>query len=54
LGWVVRYLVQQVIGSCGGAEKCALIRSKFGFDHAIDYKTCQSTRIPQYLSKEIM
>jgi NADPH-dependent curcumin reductase CurA len=28
-----------VIGSCGGAEKCALIKEKFGFDHAIDYKT---------------
>jgi NADPH-dependent curcumin reductase CurA len=28
----------KVIGSCGGPEKCALITSKFGFDHAIDYK----------------
>ena len=28
-----------VIGSCGGAEKCALITEKFGYDHAIDYKT---------------
>ncbi|CAE7557797.1 P2 [Symbiodinium microadriaticum] len=28
-----------VIGSCGGPEKCALIKEKFGFDHAIDYKT---------------
>jgi len=27
-----------VIGSCGGAEKCALIKEKFGFDFAIDYK----------------
>lgn len=28
-----------VIGSCGGPEKAALIKEKFGFDHAIDYKT---------------
>jgi len=28
-----------VIGSCGGAVKSALIKEKFGFDHAIDYKT---------------
>ena len=27
-----------VIGSCGGEEKCKLIKEKFGFDHAIDYK----------------
>ena len=27
-----------VIGSCGGPEKCALIKGKFGYDHAIDYK----------------
>lgn len=26
------------IGSCGGPEKCALIKAKFGYDHAIDYK----------------
>eukprot|EP00602_Paraphysomonas_sp_CaronLab_P010703 CAMPEP_0185039032 /NCGR_PEP_ID=MMETSP1103-20130426/35443_1 /TAXON_ID=36769 /ORGANISM="Paraphysomonas bandaiensis, Strain Caron Lab Isolate" /LENGTH=345 /DNA_ID=CAMNT_0027577761 /DNA_START=19 /DNA_END=1053 /DNA_ORIENTATION=- len=31
-----------VIGSCGGPEKCALIKEKFGFDHAIDYKTVSS------------
>lgn len=29
----------KVIGSCGGAEKCTLIKDKFGFDYAIDYKT---------------
>jgi len=29
----------KVIGSCGGPEKCALIKEKFGFDAAIDYKT---------------
>jgi NADPH-dependent curcumin reductase CurA len=27
-----------VIGSCGGADKCEFIKTKFGFDHAIDYK----------------
>ena len=27
-----------VIGSCGGLEKGNLIKDKFGFDHAIDYK----------------
>jgi NADPH-dependent curcumin reductase CurA len=27
-----------VIGSCGGPEKCHLIKEKFGFDYAIDYK----------------
>merc|ERR1719272_2859950 len=28
-----------VIGSAGGPEKCALLKEKFGFDHAIDYKS---------------
>ena len=28
----------KVIGSCGGPDKCKLIKEKFGFDHAIDYK----------------
>lgn len=28
----------KVIGSCGGPVKCALIKEKYGFDHAIDYK----------------
>lgn len=27
-----------VIGSCGGPEKAALIKEKFGFDHSLDYK----------------
>lgn len=31
-----------VIGSCGGPEKCALIKEKFGYDHAIDYKTVRT------------
>jgi NADPH-dependent curcumin reductase CurA len=30
----------RVIGSCGGPRKCALLLEKFGFDYAIDYKTC--------------
>ena len=29
----------KVIGSCGGPKKCANLIEKFGFDHAIDYKT---------------
>lgn len=28
------------IGSCGGPEKVKLLKEKFGYDHAIDYKTC--------------
>jgi NADPH-dependent curcumin reductase CurA len=28
-----------VIGSCGGPEKVALVKEKFGFDFAIDYKS---------------
>ncbi len=28
----------KVIGTCGGPEKCELIKTKFGYDHAIDYK----------------
>jgi NADPH-dependent curcumin reductase CurA len=30
------------IGSCGGAEKCSLIKQKFGFDHTFDYHNCTS------------
>lgn len=29
----------KVIGSCGGPEKCELIKNYYGYDHAIDYKT---------------
>lgn len=32
----------RVIGSCGGPEKCSIIREKFGFDVAIDYKMLRS------------
>jgi NADPH-dependent curcumin reductase CurA len=31
-----------VIGSCGGSNKCDLIKKKFGYDHSIDYKQCKS------------
>jgi NADPH-dependent curcumin reductase CurA len=31
-----------VIGSCGGPHKCDIIRKKFGFDHAVDYKQCRN------------
>jgi len=33
----------KVIGSCGGSDKCKLIKEKFGFDHAIDYKKASNT-----------
>jgi NADPH-dependent curcumin reductase CurA len=32
----------KVIGSCGGAAKGKLITEEWGFDHAIDYKTCKN------------
>lgn len=33
----------KVIGSCGGPEKCKLVKEKFGFDECIDYKTVSNT-----------
>jgi NADPH-dependent curcumin reductase CurA len=42
-----------VIGSCGGAEKCALIKEKFGFDYAIDYKTIATTQELTAALKEV-
>eukprot|EP00511_Aplanochytrium_stocchinoi_P005034 CAMPEP_0204841462 /NCGR_PEP_ID=MMETSP1346-20131115/42149_1 /ASSEMBLY_ACC=CAM_ASM_000771 /TAXON_ID=215587 /ORGANISM="Aplanochytrium stocchinoi, Strain GSBS06" /LENGTH=349 /DNA_ID=CAMNT_0051979625 /DNA_START=81 /DNA_END=1130 /DNA_ORIENTATION=- len=36
--------VKTVIGSCGGPEKCKLIKEKFGYDAAIDYKTVKSAK----------
>eukprot|EP00599_Poterioochromonas_sp_BG-1_P007539 CAMPEP_0173135316 /NCGR_PEP_ID=MMETSP1105-20130129/1822_1 /TAXON_ID=2985 /ORGANISM="Ochromonas sp., Strain BG-1" /LENGTH=351 /DNA_ID=CAMNT_0014047297 /DNA_START=114 /DNA_END=1169 /DNA_ORIENTATION=+ len=32
----------KVIGSCGGPEKCELIKNYYGYDHAIDYKTVKT------------
>lgn len=29
----------KVVGSCGGPAKCAVVKDKFNFDEAIDYKT---------------
>lgn len=43
----------KVIGSCGGPEKCALIKDKFGFDHAIDYKTLSTAEELTNALKEV-
>ena len=29
---------KKVIGTAGGPEKCALVKSKYGFDECLDYK----------------
>jgi NADPH-dependent curcumin reductase CurA len=47
VGGVVGMIAKQVfhctvIGSCGGEDKCAFIKEKYGFDHAIDYKTAHT------------
>jgi NADPH-dependent curcumin reductase CurA len=42
-----------VIGSCGGPEKCALIKEKFGFDYAIDYKTIPDAEALKAALKEV-
>lgn len=31
-----------VIGSAGGPAKCRKVVAEFGFDHCIDYKTCNT------------
>jgi hypothetical protein len=36
--YILKY-IYIYIGSCGGPLKCALIKEKYGFDHAIDYKS---------------
>jgi hypothetical protein len=51
VGGMVGQLAKQlygctVIGSCGGADKCALVTEKFGFDFAIDYKACGTDGAP--------
>ncbi len=33
-----------VVGSCGGPEKCDLIKSYYGFDYAIDYKQASNSQ----------
>ena len=40
------------IGSCGGPEKCELIKSKFGYDHAVDYKKASNKDELKALLKE--
>lgn len=42
-----------VIGSCGGAEKGALIRDKFGCDYSIDYRTLSTAEELQAKLKEV-
>lgn len=34
----------KVIGSCGGSEKNAIVKDKFGFDDCIDYKTIKGAK----------
>ena len=41
-----------VIGSAGGPAKCELLKSKFGFDHAVDYKTAPTAAELAALLKE--
>ena len=33
-----------VVGSAGGPDKCEYVCEAFGFDHCVDYKTCNSTK----------
>lgn len=40
VGQLAKHAGCVVIGSAGGAAKCATLKEKFGYDHAIDYKTC--------------
>lgn len=42
-----------VIGSAGGPSKCAALKEKFGYDHAIDYKTCADAEALKAKLKEI-
>jgi NADPH:quinone reductase len=55
VGGMVGQLAKQVygctvVGSCGGADKCALIKDKFGFDHAVDYKALDGGPTTQALT----
>jgi len=42
VGQIAKIKGCRVIGSCGGPEKCELVKEKFGFDHCVDYKECNS------------
>lgn len=42
-----------VIGSCGGPEKCRIVKEKYGFDHAIDYKKASNKEELAALLKEV-
>lgn len=43
VGQIAKHLYDcVVIGSCGGPAKCALAKDTFGYDHVIDYKTCEN------------
>mmetsp|Transcript_74301 Transcript_74301/g.119912 ORF Transcript_74301/g.119912 Transcript_74301/m.119912 type:complete len:362 (-) Transcript_74301:335-1420(-) len=33
-----------VVGSAGGPEKCRMVKEKFGFDHCVDYKACDTSK----------
>eukprot|EP00013_Stygamoeba_regulata_P007077 CAMPEP_0177643142 /NCGR_PEP_ID=MMETSP0447-20121125/7998_1 /TAXON_ID=0 /ORGANISM="Stygamoeba regulata, Strain BSH-02190019" /LENGTH=351 /DNA_ID=CAMNT_0019145419 /DNA_START=49 /DNA_END=1104 /DNA_ORIENTATION=- len=34
----------KVVGSCGGPDKCAIVKDKFGFDASVDYKLANNSR----------
>jgi hypothetical protein len=40
VGQLAKHAGCVTIGSAGGAAKCEALKEKFGYDHAIDYKTC--------------
>ena len=42
----------KVIGSCGGPDKCNLVKEKFKFDIAIDYKAVSTAAELQAALKE--
>jgi NADPH-dependent curcumin reductase CurA len=41
------------IGSCGGESKCATIKEKYQFDHAVDYKACADKEALKAAVREI-
>lgn len=42
VGQIAKNLGCRAVGSAGGAEKCALIKDRFGYDQAIDYKAVEN------------